>query len=89
MEENGWQGRPLLVIERQSDYLAWTGSHRLAAAAKAGLESVPCYVLHESRLQQHGFDAERGHALDYERMEILKKIGDEDALRIMWMENRP
>jgi hypothetical protein len=25
MKENGWQGRPLLVIESESGYLAWTG----------------------------------------------------------------
>lgn len=31
MAENGWEGRPLLVIQRKSGWLAWTGSHRIAA----------------------------------------------------------
>ena len=60
MKENGRKGRPLLVIERDSDYLAWTGSHRIAAARLAGLTSIPCYILPESKLTAVGFDAEWG-----------------------------
>lgn len=41
MEENGWKGRPLLVIGCGGEYRALTGSHRLPAARKAGLEEVP------------------------------------------------
>jgi ParB-like chromosome segregation protein Spo0J len=88
MKENGWRGRPLLVIEHAEDYLAWTGSHRIAAAEIAGLTSIPCYVLPESKLIAHGYDAERGHVEDYERLAILKKVGDEIALHLMWQENR-
>jgi ParB-like chromosome segregation protein Spo0J len=88
MKENGWCGRPLLVIERETDFLAWTGSHRIAAAKRAGLTSVPCYVLQESELTSRGFDAEFGHVEDYERLAILKTIGDETAFHIMWQENR-
>lgn len=88
MKENGWKGRPLLVIERKDDYLAWTGSHRLVAAELAGLKSVPCYVLQETELTAKGFDAERGHVEDHERLEILKQIGNEEAFKLMWMENR-
>jgi hypothetical protein len=88
MIENGWCGRPLLVIERDSDYLAWTGSHRIAAAKLAGLASIPCYVLPESALTTRGFDSERGHVEDRERVKILQEVGDETALHIMWQENR-
>jgi len=88
MKANGWCGRPLLVIERDSDFLAWTGSHRIAAARLAGLDFIPCYVLQESDLTSRGFDAERGHVEDYERLAILKAVGDETAIRIMWQENR-
>jgi hypothetical protein len=88
MKENGWKGRPLLVIERDSDYLAWTGSHRIAAAKQAGFTHVPCYVLPESKLNARGFDAEWGHVEDRERLEILRKVGDETAFHIMWQENR-
>jgi hypothetical protein len=88
MKENGWQGRPLLVIERASDYLAWTGSHRIAAARKAGLSSVPCHVVKERELIRHGFDAEWGHVDDTDRLKAIRKIGDEIAIHIMWQEGR-
>jgi hypothetical protein len=47
MEDDGWKGRPLLVVPHPAadrTFLALTGSHRLAAAALAGREDVPCYV---------------------------------------------
>jgi hypothetical protein len=88
MEENGWTGRPLLVIQRESDFIAWTGSHRIAAAKLAGFASVPCYVVQESELTSRGFDAKEGHVFDYDRLAILKKVGDEEAFRLMWLENR-
>lgn len=87
MKENGWRERPLLVIERDTDFVAWTGSHRLAAAKLAGLNQVPCYVLSESRLESQGYDAEQG-VEDWERLKILQELGDETALSIMWQENR-
>jgi hypothetical protein len=88
MKKNGWRGRALLVIERESGYLAWTGSHRIAAARTAGLEAVPCYVLHERKLIRRGFDALWGHVADFERLEILRKIGDEQAIHLMWLEGQ-
>lgn len=88
MKKNGWDGRPLLVIERENDYLAWTGTHRLAAAVAAELESVPCHVVCEEVLLRNGFDAERGHVFDHERLQILTKLGDETAIHLMWLENR-
>jgi len=91
MRKNGWQGRPLLVIERESKepwYVAWTGSHRIAAAIDAGLDEVPCYVLDESLLPEE-VDAEWGHVQDYERLAILRKTGDETAIRLMDLEGRP
>lgn len=88
MKAEGWHGRPLLVVERANGYLAWTGSHRVNAALAAGLSNVPCYVLPESKLLKHGVDAEWGHVMDYERLEILRQIGDETATLIMWQEGR-
>ena len=88
MRENGWQGRPLLVISRRDGYHAWTGSHRIVAAIKAELEAVPCYALDEAALLPFGVDATWGHVEDRERFEILRKIGDETAIHLMWQENR-
>jgi ParB-like chromosome segregation protein Spo0J len=76
MKQNGWQGRPLLVIDRESGYSAWTGSHRISAAIEAGLSLVPCYVIDERELIDRGFDPAWGHVMDYERLQILKSIGD-------------
>ena len=45
MEEGGWQGRPLVVLEVADGFAAWTGSHRLQAARDAGLEEVPAVLL--------------------------------------------
>lgn len=43
MEENGWQGYPLVVHEGS----ALNGSHRLEAARRAGLGKVPTLTVHE------------------------------------------
>ena len=88
MQEDGWQGRPLLVIEREKDFLAWTGSHRIAAALAAGLSQIPCYVVQECELTKRGYGADHGHVEDYERLAILQKVGDETAIHIMWQEGR-
>jgi len=43
----GWRGAPLLVSEEDGGqwYQAWTGSHRLAAAALARLVEVPVIII--------------------------------------------
>ena len=41
MKNNGWNGRSLIVIDCGGEYKALTGSHRLAAARKAGIEKIP------------------------------------------------
>jgi hypothetical protein len=88
MKQSGWQGRPLLVIDRESGYLAWTGSHRIAAAIEAGLSLVPCYVIDERELLDRRFDPARDHVMDYERLQILMSIGDAGAINLMWQEGR-
>ena len=88
MQERGWQGRDLLVIETESAYQAWTGSHRIAAAREVGLKTIPCYVIQEKKLLKHGMDAVSGHVCDYERLAIMRKVGDETAIHLMWLEGR-
>lgn len=94
MTENGWQSRPLLVIERESgDYLAWTGSHRIEAAREVGLPTVPCYVIQSSELIRSNFDEKVD--LDWapfdhkDRMAALVKLDDENAIHLMWQEDKP
>jgi|GEM_PF-2441726 len=45
MEENGWNGRPIIVIDCGGEYSALTGSHRIEAARKAGLYEIPVAVV--------------------------------------------
>lgn len=37
--ENGWNGRPIVVIDMGNEYAAVTGSHRIFAAQKAGIDT--------------------------------------------------
>ncbi|TDC63865.1 hypothetical protein E1258_09465 [Micromonospora sp. KC207] len=53
MQANGWQGAPVVVIDREdADPLAVTGSHRIAAAREADID-VPTVDLAEL-LAEHG-----------------------------------
>ena len=44
MEEKGWTGRPIPVYEGIYGKMALTGSHRIAAAKKAGID-IPIYEI--------------------------------------------
>lgn len=44
MEDDGWRGYPLVVHEGR----ALNGSHRIAAAKRAGLSSVPTMTVEEA-----------------------------------------
>ena|SRR5690242_5884992 len=86
MRTHGWRDRPLLVIETESDFVAWTGSHRIAAAIEAGLTKVPCYVLAQSKLSSAEFKIGCGHLSNAERAEIIRRSGDRRAFEIMEQE---
>jgi hypothetical protein len=66
MRAHGWQGRALLVEEGLAGRLfAWTGSHRVEAAKKAGLVAIPCRIISRAESQAaldrlpdtYGFDS--------------------------------
>ena len=89
MEQDGWQGRPLLVIRKDGEYKAITGSHRYAAACDAGLEEVPCVIIDRARWNElHGKstlplqDQEtcRPYLVDLEDAQVLA-LFDEEILR--------
>lgn len=88
MKRDGWKGRPLLVIEAGGKLTAWTGSHRIAAARIVQLDEVPCYVVAEAEILPFGVTASIGHVEDWERLEIIRKAGDEEAAHLMWQEGR-
>lgn len=88
MDENGMPGRPLLVIERDGTYFAWTGSHRLTAAVEEEFAGVPCYVIPESAIIPYGVTADQGHVEDHERLAIMRMVGDQFAIDLMGQEGR-
>jgi hypothetical protein len=86
MKENGWQGRPILVFETESEYMAWTGSHRIAAAIEVGLVRVPCYVLQASALSKEEFRSGCCNHSNVERVELVRNTGDAGAIELMEQE---
>lgn len=86
MNESGWRGRPLIVIEGKTGYQAWTGSHRIAAAIEANLATVPCYVIPQELIDKYSDGL--GLVADHDRLNLIRKTGDDTAIRLMWLENR-
>jgi ParB-like chromosome segregation protein Spo0J len=65
MASGGWVGRPLLVQDTgEGWYQAWTGSHRIAAAIAAELDTVTCMVIEDASLDCRGDDTDRWAALN-------------------------
>lgn len=53
MEAKGWSGREILAVGNEDDAQALTGSHRVAAAQEAKLDTVPVLLLeHAEGLSQ-------------------------------------
>ncbi|MBR2743409.1 MAG: ParB N-terminal domain-containing protein [Clostridia bacterium] len=73
---NGWDGRPLVVVENGNEgYIALTGSHRIAAAREARI-NVPAIVLDNTEETARLIDAYR----DDEREEIAKELAEEGVI---------
>lgn len=91
MMENGWDGGPLIAVGGQ----ALTGSHRLAAAEKAGIDSVPVISVDEGRFNaaalKSGLVDGKGNVRirdDDDTLIVLKKMGyDEYSDVIMAMQD--
>lgn len=81
MRAYGWVGRPLLVCNEYSEApQAFTGSHRLAAAAMAGVEPEVY------SLEGNGTDIEMLTFQcidDSDRMTVIRDGGDQEAITIM------
>lgn len=94
MRANGWQGRPLLVLDLQNGrYAALTGSHRLPAAQAADVEEIPAVVIQasdrltvEENWREGGFDlfcdGDRLHE-DEARLAALEALGLDEAAALM------
>jgi hypothetical protein len=86
MKKHGWRGRPLLAArhglpEAEATLTCLTGSHRIAAARKAGIKAVPVLVV-DCR-----DDLESAPILHDPLADILRYVGDEAlavAIRALW-----
>lgn len=80
-EENGWDGRPIVAYDNGGNgYVALTGSHRVAAAAEAGIQ-VPAVLIESqeaiARLADTYSDEERAMVAD----ELLEEGEIDQATR--------
>jgi hypothetical protein len=101
MKETGWgDHRPLLIEEVGGGlpltYQAWTGTHRILAARKAGLSSVPCRLMAHYELQaafvphygiarwhEYGSWAKSITGNDERRRKALEEVGLRDAAAML------
>lgn len=82
MNANGWAGRPLLVLRTADCFQAITGSHRIVAAERAGLDEAPCVEINATAFCGAGY--EPNDLWDDEvTLSILREIGDETSESLM------
>ena len=91
MRSHGWVGRPLLVEEVNNygrrEYYAWTGSHRIEAAKRAGLTEIPCRVITKEEadeaFQSAGYEQ---YGFSCWRQAVTAKHGMFDEKRLVGLE---
>lgn len=86
MRENGWVGRPALIVREGDTRVAWTSTHRLAAAKAAGLKpsDVPMVEVDGAALRAAGYDLDDLTAKGKnKRIEALRAIGNEEAAKLL------
>lgn len=86
MRQGGWQGRPALVVQKGGVEVAWTATHRLAAARAAGLapSDVPMLRVDGAALEAAGYDLDDLTKLGKKaRIAALRKAGLEDAANLL------
>lgn len=86
LTENGWTGRPLLVIEAQDTFIGVTGSHRTEAAKDAEMDEVPCVVIDCEALNAEGYDSNYISSVDDDtKYFLLRDVfgADADCTRLM------
>lgn len=75
MRRRGWQGRPLLIRRVGDGWQALTGSHRIAAARAAELETVPALAIDYDDLTDEQWE-EIGYCRDTEDyLAVLGRCG--------------
>jgi hypothetical protein len=82
MEERGWNGRPIVVIDCGDYYQAITGSHRLAAANEAGLDEIPVAICETGTLWED-YDMTIGDVHDGDYFATILADYDPEAAELL------
>lgn len=90
MQKNGWQGRPILAYDIGNGLEALTGSHRIAAAKKAGIEDIPVLKVSD---EIANYTDDYGRSIrdvsdEDDIVEFLNGFGDKDAFNLMRIEQK-
>jgi len=90
MKQEGWQGRPILAYEENGKTKALTGSHRIYAARKAGID-VPVVFVKPSVMKWEDnkglFGTFKESINDQRVYEHLKAAGDDTAASLAKLED--
>jgi len=91
MENEGWNGRPILYYDIGRGPEALTGSHRIRAAQKAGIDEIPV-VRVSDEIGDYVDEAGRSIVdISYESemmiSRFLRKFGDDDAADLIMLEH--
>jgi ParB-like chromosome segregation protein Spo0J len=84
MEADGWQGRPLLVLD-EGVLRGWTGSHRIEAARAAGLRRVPVVLVDIDEISRAN-EALTGTEYAWLAEQYESDDLNDDADRLRWLE---
>ena len=83
MVAGGWVGRPLLGVDMGDHVKLVTGSHRLVAARRAGLETVPVVVIEAHMLGYDGDCEECGDEEGCWVEQLLEASDDDDRIGVV------
>jgi hypothetical protein len=68
MSVRGWVGRPIVALRYFDEWIALTGSHRIAAAIAVGLDSIPVFEVVDINDHRGGLDGTGG---------VCRRCGDD------------
>jgi hypothetical protein len=76
MSKNGWEGRPILVIDQGETSQAMTGSHRVAAAQDLGID-IPVVKIKETDIEKLADDIGlEGQDKQYYMEDVFSKLSE-------------
>jgi hypothetical protein len=91
MKEKGWVGRPILAYDIGRGPEALTGSHRIQAARKAGIDEIPVVMVDNeigNYIDEAGESISEASYKDADEVsDFLRKFGDKDAADLMMLEH--